>query len=753
MSKIHQLDPHVADLIAAGEVVERPASVVKELTENAIDAGADAITVEIQRGGMSYIRVTDNGSGIEAEDCLTAFLRHATSKIRTEYDLEAIGTLGFRGEALAAIASVSRVELMTRTATAQAGTSLELDGGVVRSREEVGCPQGTTLIVRDLFFNTPARQKFLKRDSAEGSAVFAVVQHAALSHPEVSFRFLREGKEELNTPGDGNLKSAVYAVLGREIGLGLLPCKGSGEDISIEGFVSQPVCCRGSRGGQFFFVNGRYVKSRTMQAALEQAYRNQKMVGKFPACVLHITTRLNGVDVNVHPTKTEVKFSNEKKLFDAVYYGVLAALEAHSGAPKASLEDREDVRRPARQQSHDTVTPNQTFFRTVSAQEFRQELRSDARTDYSTAPRRTPMELALGDTGRRFERFLPQKKPDQPLKRPPEVLPREWTVAPTAPARPENSTGTASAPLKSGDKGTDGEISRPKAPASEAEKPVAAPRPDPVTAHTPAKSAGTMPAPAPAAEIKAVPAPEEKAPERIPTPAEETRPQEAAAEPVLPVEETAPPMPEVPAAPVEETPETEVLAEETPDAPAWRLAGEVLHTYAIVERGDEVWLIDKHAAHERMNFDRLKAQGHKPMRQMLLQPLVLRPDPREGEALLERLPLLEEFGFSVEEFGGGSLIVREAPDYLPAEQIESTLEEIAQKLLSTGTADPESARDEVLHTMACKGAIKGGWQSGEEELLAVCDAVMRDQVRYCPHGRPVAIRLTKKDLEKQFKRA
>lgn len=747
MSKIHQLDPHVADLIAAGEVVERPASVVKELTENAIDAGADSITVEIQRGGMSYIRVTDNGSGIEAEDCLTAFLRHATSKIRTEYDLEAIGTLGFRGEALAAIASVSRVELMTRTATAQAGTSLELEGGVVRAREEVGCPQGTTLIVRDLFFNTPARQKFLKRDSAEGSAVFAVVQHAALSHPEVSFRFLREGKEELNTPGDGQLKSAVYAVLGRDIALGLLPCKGSGEDISIEGFVSQPVCCRGSRGGQFFFVNGRYVKSRTMQAALEQAYRNQKMVGKFPACVLHITTRLNGVDVNVHPTKTEVKFSNEKKLFDAVYYGVLAALEAGSGAPKASLEDREDNRRPARQQSHDTVTPNQTFFRTVSAQEFRQELRSDARADYSTAaPRRTPVEAPLGDTGRRFERFVPQKQPTQPLKRPPTAapLPREWTVAPTAPAR--SPAETASAPVRSGDKGTSSEIPRPKAPAAEAEKPVTTPRPAPVMDHTAAEPTGTTPipepvpvaeTPTPAVETKAFPAPEEKAPERVPTP----------------VEEAAPPMPEVPAAPVEDTPETEVSPEETPEAPAWRLAGEVLHTYAIVERGDEVWLIDKHAAHERMNFDRLKAQGHKPMRQMLLQPLVLRPDPREGEVLLEQLPLLEEFGFSVEEFGGGSLIVREAPDYLPAEQIESALEEIAQKLLSTGTADPESARDEVLHTMACKGAIKGGWQSGEEELLAVCDAVMRDQVRYCPHGRPVAIRLTKKDLEKQFKRA
>ena len=770
MSKIHQLDPHVADLIAAGEVVERPASVVKELTENTIDAGADAVTVEIQRGGMSYIRVTDNGCGIEAEDCLTAFLRHATSKIRTEYDLEAIGTLGFRGEALAAIASVSRVELMTRTAEAQAGTSLELEGGVVRSREEIGCPKGTTFVVRDLFFNTPARQKFLKRDSAEGSAVFAVVQHAALSHPEVSFRFLREGKEELNTPGDGSLKSAVYAVLGRDMALGLLPCKGSGEDISIEGFVSQPVCCRGSRGGQFFFVNGRYVKSRTMQAALEQAYRNQKMVGKFPACVLHITTRLNGVDVNVHPTKTEVKFSNEKKLFDAVYYSVLAALEAGSGAPKASLEDREEARRPAREQRHDTVTPNQTFFRSVSAQEFRQELHSDARTGYTPdAPRRAPVEAALGETDRRFERFVPKQKPAQPLKRPPAAapLPREWTGAPTAPAKDpttpaRQSAGTAQVTARAGAPAPDNTVRTEPAPEQIAPEQIA---PAPETAPA-AKVAPVEPAAEPAAAPVSVQTPAETD-EPIPTP-----------EPVPAPEETAPaavtesaPAPEEPAAsadsgqqgpdaPAEEAPAPAAAPEaeneppeDTPDTPAWRLAGEVLHTYAIVERGDEVWLIDKHAAHERMNFDRLKALGHKPMRQMLLQPLVLRPDPREGEALLERLPLLEEFGFAVEDFGGGSLIVREAPDYLPAEQIESALEEIAQKLLSTGTADPEEVRDEVLHTMACKGAIKGGWQSGEEELLAVCDAVMRDQVRYCPHGRPVAIRLTKKDLEKQFKRA
>ncbi len=745
MPRIHQLDPHVADLIAAGEVVERPASVVKELTENSIDAGASAVTVEIQRGGMSYIRVTDDGCGIEAEDCLTAFLRHATSKIRTEYDLEAIGTLGFRGEALAAVAAVSRVELMTRAAGAESGTAVLLDGGVVRRQEEAGCPRGTTLIVRDLFFNTPARQKFLKRDSAEGSAVFAVVQHAALSHPEVSFRFLREGKEELNTPGDGSLKSAVYAVLGRDVALGLVDCKGGGEDIAVEGFISQPVCCRGSRAGQFFFVNGRYVKSRTMQAALEQAYRNQKMVGKFPACVLHLTTRLSGVDVNVHPTKTEVKFASDKKLFDAVYYTVLAALDHHAGVPKADLEPKEK----ARPERHDTVTPNQTFFRTMSAGQFRGELRSDAKNPYVTAaPRRTPAEEPLGSgpapeggAGEEGRPFVPRQRPEQPLKRPPAApLSREWTVTPTAPA--QSPAETASAPLKSRDKGANSEIPQRKAPASEAEKPIVTPRsapaePTPATDHTPAEPAGTVPAsepvPAPAAETNSVPVPEEKAPERIPAPAEEA----------------APPMPEVPAAPVED----ELAQEDTPDAPEWRLVGEVLRTYAVVERGDEVWFIDKHAAHERMNFDRLKAMGHRPMGQLLLQPLVLRLTPEEQETLLAHLPLLEEFGFEAGDFGGGSLIVRQAPDWLPAERIEPALEELAGRLLTTGTADPDAARDEVLHTMACKAAIKGGWKNAREELLAVCGAVMRGEVRYCPHGRPVAIRLTKKDLEKQFKRA
>ena len=402
MGIIHQLSPHVADLIAAGEVVERPASVVKELLENAVDAGAKHVSVEIQNGGMTFIRLTDDGCGMSAEDAEIAFLRHATSKIRDKQDLEAIGTLGFRGEALAAISAVSRVELMTRTPGAVFGTSLQMEGGVLQNQEEAGCPEGTTIIIRDLFFNTPARLKFMKRDSAEGAAVFTVIQHEAMAHPEISFRFIREGKEELLTPGDGKLSSALYAVLGRESAMGFLECPGYGDDIKVEGYLSRPACCRGTRAYQFFFVNGRYVKSRTMTAALEQAYQNTKMVGKFPGCVLKLTTKLNAVDVNVHPAKTEVKFTNDKLLFEAIYYAAKSVLERETGHVQAVLPNQ-----PPKNQRQDTVTPNQTFFKSMTTEEYRKSdapvLRSTAQVSYNSAV--TPWQAATSRraTGTRME--------------------------------------------------------------------------------------------------------------------------------------------------------------------------------------------------------------------------------------------------------------------------------------------------------------------------------------------------------------
>ena len=673
MPDIQQLDPHVADLIAAGEVVERPASVVKELMENAIDAGASNLTVEIANGGMTLIRVTDDGCGMAPDQVATAFLRHATSKIRTETDLEAIGTLGFRGEALAAIAAVARVEVLTRTADSPFGASLALEGGIPGPVEEVGCPLGTTMLVRNLFYNTPARLKFMKRDSAEGAAVTGVVERVALSHPEVSVKFLREGKQELLTPGDGQLRSAIYSVLGRDLALGFLPVKGSGENVKVEGFVSMPACCRGTRGYQHFFVNGRYVKSRLMTAALEEAYKNQKMVGKFPGCVLHITTRPGAVDVNVHPTKTEVKFVSEKQVFDGVYYTVLSALNGDASRPAAELAPR-----PA---PHDTVTPNQTVLRSSFPSGMGPKPGSVPVRPVESAPTVRP---ASGGAPAPERKTAPvtTAPPARPAAAPkPEGKPTPFVYTPTVitpkePAPPEVSV-------------------RPKAPA----------------AQTVSKPAETLSAPL------------------VSTPA----PPEPAGEPVSAVS--------VPEA-----------APELPAEPDWRIAGEVLRTYIIAEQGDKILFIDKHAAHERMNFDRLKAEDYDPMSQQLLVPAVVKLPAEEQEVLLSQLPLLERYGFEVEEFGAGALTVLRAPFDLPADRVEETLSELAHRLLTTGSADPASARDELLHTMACKAAIKGGWKSADQELEAVAAAVLRGEVKYCPHGRPVAIEMTKQQLEKQFKR-
>lgn len=672
MPHILQLDPHVADLIAAGEVVERPASVVKELMENAIDAGADALTVEIQHGGMGLIRVTDNGCGIAAAEAETAFLRHATSKLRTEYDLEAIGTLGFRGEALAAISAVSRIELLTRTAEEDLGAALSLEGGAVVHREEAGCPQGTTMVVRDLFYNTPARLKFLKKDTAEGAACFAMVQRVALSHPEVSVKFLRDGKQELLTPGDGQVQSALYAVLGRDMALGFTPVKGSGEDMSVSGFVSLPTCCRGTRGYQHFFVNGRYVKSRTMMAALEEAYANQKMVGKFPGCVLHLTTRLNAVDVNVHPTKQEVKFGSDKKVFDAVYYAVKSTLEADRTRPSLQVKPP----RPA-----EGGRPAQSPLRPAEPA--------------PAAP--TYREMTLEEFRRTAER------PAAPLPLHDFTAPRATGAAPASPA----GNGVSGAP-----------ISIPQSAGSGAFAP-------PTSAAPPARPDGRA------------------------------RPAESTSAPGAPISTARPVGADAHIRPAEAAPAQPAGAASAPpsEEEPWRMAGEVLNTYIVVEQGDKVLFIDKHAAHERLNFDRMKAEGYQPMVQALLEPVVFTPPAEEGAALLAQLPLLGRFGFEAEDFGGGALIVRAAPSDVAAGEIPDVLSELAGRLLTGGSADPSAARDALLHTMACKAAIKGGQKNSPAELLKVAQAVMSGAVKYCPHGRPVAIELTRQQLEKRFGRA
>ncbi len=675
MPDIKQLSPHLADLIAAGEVVERPASVVKELVENAIDAGAGAVTVEIAHGGMTLIRVTDNGCGIPADQAPTAFLRHATSKIATEYDLEAIGTLGFRGEALAAIAAVSRVELLTKTAQAPLGTRLALEGGTLLEQEEAGCPDGTDMAVRDLFFNTPARLKFMKKDAAEGAAVFAAVQHLALSHPELAVKFIRDGRQELSTPGDGRLQSAVYAVLGRDIAMGFTEVKGTRGDLSVSGFASIPACCRGSRSCQHFFVNGRYVKSKLMTAAVEEAYKNRKMVGRFPGCVIHLTASPGWVDVNVHPAKTEVKFRNDQEVFAAVHGAVLGALNGDRARPQGL---------PSAPRPRDTVTPNQTVM------SFR---------DSASALRAAPAAPA------------PAGEPSQASS---------WRPAPTYRPAPRGS-----------------HAAKPAAPFRRvAPLPPLTPEKEPVKEDRPESRASILESGAAAVEA--------------PTAAPEHRDAPGKATPVPP---SPSPMPEKD--PSEDAPVAETLVEEASAAreeQPWTVRGELFHTYVMVEQGETVVLIDKHAAHERANFDKLKAEGYRPMVQELLSPVVFTPAPEEREALLERLDLLARFGFEVEEFGTSALAVRAAPDYLDAGEVEGALTELARRIAETGGADPDAARDALMRTMACKAAIKGGQHNGLQELEEVARLVMSGAVKYCPHGRPVAVELTKRQMEKLFKR-
>ena len=652
MPQIQCLPPHVADLIAAGEVVERPASVMKELLENAIDAGASAIVAEIERGGLTYIRITDNGCGIPAEQLPTAFLRHATSKLRAAADLAAIGTLGFRGEALAAIAAVSRVDIFSRAAGEDMGASLHLEGGVPGQAEPTGCPEGTTICVRDLFYNTPARMKFMKKDSAEGTAVSGVVQHLALSHPDVSFKLIRDGQEVLHTPGDGQLLSAIYAAMGRDFALGLLPISGSGGDVKVEGFVTKPLNGHGSRGKQVLFVNGRFVKSQLLTAALEEAYKNQLLKGRFPGCVLHVTLPKDMVDVNVHPAKTVVKFVSDKTVFDAVYYTILDALNAEKAPQRAEKEP--------------------SFFRKMTAQEFK-----------AAAP-------------------AEEKKPLGSFTARPAAPATKNVIRDSVPAMAQRPHSAETIYVR--------DVVRQEEPAIAA---------SPLTGRT--------------YEIT----PPEKA-----EPAAEAVPAPVVEEPPAPAQE---------AIPLPQEPEQQTM-EPVKEAP-WRMVGEVLKTYIICEdEHDTVWLIDKHAAHERLRFDALKANRQPLMSQPLLTPVTVALEPEAYAAVLDDLPLLQEFGFVCEDFGGGTVLIREVPADILAADAAATLEELAQKL-ALGRADPEGARDELLHTMACKSAIKAGMTTDATELAALVEKVQSGEILYCPHGRPVKYKLSKYDIEKMFKRA
>ena len=649
MPKIIQLSPHIANLIAAGEVVERPASVVKELLENAVDAGASKVTVEIRDGGMTFLRVTDNGCGMAPEDAKTAFLRHATSKLRTAEDLAAIATMGFRGEALAAIASVSRIDLMTKTAGSIMGSSLHLEAGTVTEESEAGCPDGTTIIIRDLFFNTPARMKFMKADSVEGSRVAAAVQMQALAHPEVSFTFIRDGKQTLSTPGTGGLEAAVYSIYGRECAK-MVKVESRWEQYSLTGYVTKPTDARPSRNLQTFFVNDRPVKSKLLVAALEEAYRNQIMVGKFPACVLHLRLPASAVDVNVHPAKTEVKFLSEKAVFDCIHYGVLGALNKTPDRPQVQFKPAPPVSAPPK-----PVAPapkQENFFRTMTPAEYKQ---------FSSAVADAPqpkLERAIL-TAAMVERSAPP-------------VVREQVMIPTA----ENSRHCEPVPTLAWQSPTSFDINQ----------------------------------------------------------------------------EIVPPIPvEPPVNDVEEVVQAELPM---PQEQTWRMVGELYNSYIIVEEGENAFLIDKHAAHERILFEKLKANQESISSQTLLTPIPVRLSAESAAELLNNRTILEELGFEVDEFGENTVLLRQIPMDLSPDHAAEAAEALAADLLNGRHDTADTVRDEILHTVACKAAIKAGWQSDDAELLALVKQVMSSEdLKYCPHGRPICITLSKKQLEKQFKRA
>lgn len=636
MGKINVLDKHVAELIAAGEVVERPSSVIKELVENSIDAGSSAVAVEIKNGGISYMRVTDNGCGIAREDVPAAFLRHATSKVRGQEDLDRIGTLGFRGEALASVAAVAHVELLTRTQEELAGTHYVISGGEEEDCEDAGCAPGATILVRDLFYNTPARMKFLKKDVVEANAIAAVLDKIALSHPEISVRFLRDGKETLHSPGDGILKSAVYSVYGKEFTAGLIPVEYELNGVRVWGFVSKPAAARPNRSMQNFFINGRYVRSRTAMVAMEEACKGSLMVGRVPACVLHIAVSWEAVDVNVHPAKTEVRFINEKPIFDVVYHGVKTALQ--QGDTPSVLPLRQPVQSPFSQKE-------------------------------------APVQLKME----------PQN-PEEPAQPPAQAADPVFQQPPRSPVLRDVEAPRFRTDYRAADIAFTSEPELKKAP-----EPSAAPVPAPVT----------------------------------------VREEETPSAPDLPVSQP------------------ESIPEEKPE----RLVGEAFGTYMILERGeDELVFIDKHAAHERLLYEQLKAQSGKAMQQMLLAPVPVTLDKNEYAAVIESLEVCEAAGFEIEDFGSGTVLVRSAPLILGGEDVAAAVMEIAGYLQNAKSDITTEKLDWLYHNVACRAAVKAGDESKPQELIALARRMEREDIRYCPHGRPVQIILKRKDLERQFGR-
>ena len=659
MAQIKVLDRQVAELIAAGEVVERPASVIKELVENSIDAGATQITVEIQNGGITFMRVTDNGSGIAREDIKTAFLRHATSKVDKVDDLDSIATLGFRGEALASVAAVARVELLT-CKKGETGSKYAISGGEEEFFEDAGCPVGTTIIVRDLFFNTPARMKFLKKDVSESNAVAGVIDKIALSHPEISFRFIRDGKNTLTTPGDNDLKAAVYAVFGREFANSLIKVDYTFNNMSVSGFVGSPLSARANRNMQHFYINGRYIKSKNLMAALEQACKNSVMVGKFPSCVLNLSIPYNLVDINVSPSKTEARFADERAVFNIVYYAVKSALTEGDNRPEIKTQ---------------RIIPNAVQGEQISLHKTETTIKQNSIID-------NPL-----------NNFEPEKT-GQP------------TLYSSVYATDSDFVGsTVNISPKSSDLNAEPFVMRS----------------EPVVKYSTSLGKKNIDVFCDEDKITDSSIKSEQSSETV---IEPTKPQISA---------------------------TEAVTADNADLPEIRIIGEVFTTYILAEYGDSVVFIDKHAAHERILFEKIKQSEHDS--QMLLEPITVPLAKEEYAAILDNLDLIIRTGFDVEDFGASSVIVRAVPTVLVGEDIKNLVYEMAGGFTDNKNSVEIEKLDWLYHNIACRAAIKAGSRSNPAEMAALAERIIRhDDIKYCPHGRPVAFILTKKELEKQFGR-
>lgn len=709
MAVIHVLDKHTAELIAAGEVVERPASVVKELLENSIDAGATQVTVSIESGGVKLIEISDNGTGIDAEYIPTAFIRHATSKIEKPDDLNSIHTLGFRGEALASIASVARVELLTRTEVDEFATCYRIAGGEEQGREPAARAVGTTIRVQDLFYNTPARMKFLKKDSSEGTFVADNVGHVALSHPEVSVKFIREGKLQYVTPGDGQLRSAAYAVLGREFSRDLIEVYAEEGMYRVTGLITPPKSCRASRSMQHFYINGRYVRNRTIMAGMEMAFKGTTMQGKFPGGILLLEMPTDLVDVNVHPAKIEARFARENDVFDVVYHAVkLALAQPGTGERRFTFEadEKEKTEKENDTQSENAVKNN--HFTGLSAV-------IPGQADPGTLP------------AQRWQAPQPQRPAAAPVKTP-------AFTADTSPIQPAQPVRTAAAVPSW----------RQSALAEDILDPV-------VTLHSSEKLDAT--------KIQLAPQPFRVAAGEAQL---DVHPEtDTAAD--LPLDHmaawnTTPAAPKIEAATVpyqpEEPAQPEQLGFDVPQGEEpLRYVGEVFRTYILAERGDELCLIDKHAAHERQLYEKLAANYGNVPSQLLLQPAAIDLSAEEKQALLENQPLLENAGLDVADFGGSTVLLRAVPADVEPQNAEDLLVEIADRLLK-GSRDALNEHTEwVLHSISCRAAIKAGDKSSPQELMALAEKILSGEVPpFCPHGRPCVLKLTRKELEKQFGR-